>query len=237
MIYEVSPLSSEYQGPTVFDVVRGTPYDGPSGQVMQDRKPLDPIFRPPFSPYKIDYTNKTICIKKGWVLGISPETGTLPMNPIAPTINLSDMDGGGSGNPMSTDYGETIYCRVATDGNDLVTSATIVSKSYTPFSTHAQPAKYDIDGVLATAAVNGDYYYPLLDFESNAPLRIKNVYHYGTMLIHRPGRTGATGHLHLLDCSRASIAFLDFKQGQFTSIITPDGHQEVEAGCDGTSSS
>jgi len=128
----------------------------------------------------------------------------------------------------------TLYCRVETNGQDLPTAATIVSLAEVPVTVHAQPEQPDGEG-FAFPEVLGDYWYKLADFEMvNDQLVIRDVYQVGGPLNHRPGRHGLSGTLTLQDCAGAIGAFLNFTQGQMTSIIENQIF-EAEACAGGTS--
>ena len=177
----------------------------------------------------------TCLIKSGWVQGRDPTLGAYPLAAWA----LPTVDGTAMATTRKTiEVGKTLYCRVATTSDDLVTTggSTIVSETPTPASTHAQPAQQSIDMAETVAAVPGVYYYPIADFVigPSGRLVVANQYQSGGPIMHAPGRNGHASSIHFVDCDGGSLAFLNVRQGLETTNL---GYKEIECGCDGGTTS
>lgn len=241
MIYDLAPFTSEYRAVASGGMAAMEQRDGLIGARRSDGCMLStrqgdaaaPDL-PQFHVYDIQDNAGTISclVKKGWALGRDPVlAGDAIAAPVLPTI---------SGTAMATtriviEVTKTLYCRVVTDENDIVLSATIVSETARPTSRHAQPARQDIDMAVTLAAVTGIYYYPIADFVAGPTGRlvVANQYQSGGPIIHIPGRNGHSSSLRIVDCEGTAVAFLNFFQGLETTNL---GDQEVEAGCDGGTS-
>ena len=191
---------------------------------------------PSFHVYSIkdDAGTITCLVKMGWVQGRDPTLGADPLAAFAlPTIGGTAM----ATTRIVIEAAKTLYCRVETTSDDLVTTggSTIVSETPTPASTHAQPAQQSIDMAETVAAVPGVYYYPIADFEEiGGRVRVANQYQSGGPIMHIPGRNGHASSIHFVDCDGGSLAFLNIRQGLETTNL---GYKEIECGCDGGTTS
>jgi len=140
-------------------------------------------------------------VKKGYAGSTDPIEAAAPVIPV-PEPDSDETD------ELTISADHKIYCKVTTDKNDLVTASETVSVDGPVTNTHAQP-----DG----GGTDGTYYYPIADFEmAGDELVLKNTYHLGGMILHRPGRNGRA-----LDLEIYGVGTIYWRQGLFVGAADP----------------
>ena len=204
-----------------------------SSKMVNEEPPLYTI--PAFHIYSIKNISgvHTCLVKIGRVQGRNPAlAGNAIPNGVLPTVEGTSM----VTTRRTIEAAKTVYCRVVTGADDIPTSATIVSETPTPSSTHAQPAQHNLDGAQSVSPVTGIYYYRIANFVTGASgrLKVSEQFQSGGPIIHAPGRNGHATTLHFYDCDGNNVARIVSNQGL---VETNLGHQDIQSGCqDGTSS-
>ena len=242
MIYDLQPFTSEYRAVASGGMaaveqrdgfIGARRSDGCSTSTMQGDSIAADL--PAFHVYDIqEIAGVFSCLVKiGRVQGRNPTlaANAIPVG-VLPTISGTAM----ATTRITIEAAKSLYCRVATGADDIPTSATIVSETPTPSSTHAQPAQHNLDGAQSVSPVTGIYYYRIANFVVDATGRmvVSEQFQSGGPIIHAPGRNGHATTLHFYDCDGNNVARIVSNQGL---VETNLGHQDIQSGCqDGTSS-
>lgn len=159
-------------------------------------------------------------VEGGWVLCLLPEPGAA--DPMDYTEVAAEAD-------LTIASGDTVYCRVITDKNDVPTSALLDVLSTVPTTIHAQP---DPGGNT------GNYYYRLGTFGTvGGAVVLTTHYHRGGPIIHRPSRNNRNLKItikHFIEDTGALVpngsdTFLFFRQGLYVGDTDPgDGATQDE---------
>ena len=149
-------------------------------------------------------------VKKGFVQSFDPTSGTEVM--ITPTNVDAD---------ITVTSSSQLYCKVLTNKQDKPTSAEILTIS-SPVNVHAQSDPSGADGT---------YYYKIADFQTvGDEVAVKDVFHAGGCIIHRPGRNDRNLKITIspveIDTNGNLVSagtdnFLFFRQGLYIGTTDP----------------
>ncbi len=123
-------------------------------------------------------------ILKGWVLNIDPKKQTIDplMYWMPETLDHDPMP------EWTITVDSRIYIKVETTSKDIITRTTVSVLESDPTNfQHAEPPPTEA-GNTAPPPLSGCYFYKLADFEDDGGggLKVKNQYHQGGPIIHRP---------------------------------------------------
>lgn len=128
-----------------------------------------------FEVLEFDPTDGKVVLSKGCVISIDPNSSASPVlkpwtpSNWTPTAEFTGADG------------QTLYAKVTTTEKDQVSAVILEVAATDTDSTHAQPGP----AISPQVTVNGEYYYPLVEFYTDGGELFYRQIHTGT-IVHRP---------------------------------------------------